>query len=359
MKRFLFSILVLLLAGAFIAEGMGNYPGYVIVMIGGDLNKRIAINLWFAVGVLLILLLLVLPLLRSLIRAIWGGFSHIRFGSSRAAQRRLASGLVEFMEGNWTRARRQLLKSAARSDAPLVNYLAAARSAFELGYRDEANELLAKAEASGNDTQLAVALSQARMQLLDKHYEQCVASLQRAKQVEPTHPALLQLLKQAYYNLGDWKGLRKLLPQLEKHANMPEEGLQQLELEVYQRLLLEAGNRQQLTQLEEVWQSLKGRWQRNIALRSLYAEMLHQLGEDIKAEKQLRWILNREWREKDIQLYGLLIAADANTQLTVATGWQKEYGDNADLLTCLGRLCLRNEIWGRAQQYFEQSLLLR
>ncbi|WP_250460225.1 heme biosynthesis HemY N-terminal domain-containing protein [Microbulbifer litoralis] len=359
MKRFLFSALAFLLFGAFLAEMIRSYPGYMLLAVGG---KRIEMNLWVAIGALaagLLLLFFAIWLLRSLLRGIGGGVSRIRFGRQRVARRRLTSGLVEFMEGNWSRARRQLLKSAPRSEAPLINYLAAARSAFELGYRDEANELLAKAEASGEDTRLAVALSQARMQLLDKHYEQCIASLERAKQVEPRHPALLQLLKQAYYRLGDWNGLRELLPQLEKHSNMREEELQQLELEVYQHQLGDAASRRDAEKLREVWNSLNGRWQRNLELRCLYARQLHEIGDDAEAEKQLRWVLNREWRPQMARLYGCLTGADAAAQLTVAEGWQKEYGENADLLTCLGRLCLQNQLWGKARQYFEKSLLLR
>lgn len=359
MKRFLFSALALLLFGAFLAEMIRTYPGYMLLAVGG---KRIEMNLWVAVGgvtLTVLLLFLLIWLLRSLLRGIEGSVSRIRFGRTRVARRRLTNGLVEFMEGNWARARRQLLKSAPRSDAPLINYLAAARSAFELGYRDEANELLAKAEACGEDTRLAVALSQARMQLLDKHYEQCIASLERAKQVEPKHPALLQLLRQAYYRLGDWNGLRELLPELERHANMPEADLQRLELEVYQHQLREAANRRDREKLHETWQSLNGRWQRNIELRSLYGELLHQTGDDVEAEKQLRWILGREWHPELARLYGCLTGADAATQLTVADAWLKEHGENADLLTCLGRLCLRNQIWGKARQHFEKSLLLR
>ncbi|WP_237068451.1 heme biosynthesis HemY N-terminal domain-containing protein [Microbulbifer guangxiensis] len=359
MKRFLFSGLAFLLFGAFLAEMIRSYPGYLLLAVGG---KRIEMNLWVAVGALALALLLIFLafwLLRSLLRGVEGSVSRIRFGRTRVARRRLTNGLVEFMEGNWARARRQLLKSAPRSDAPLINYLAAARSAYELGYRDEANELLAKAEASGDDTRLAVALSQARMQLLDKHYEQCIASLERAKQVEPKHPAVLQLLKEAYYRLGDWKHLRDLLPELEKHANMPDDQMEQLELEIYQHQLRDAASRRDPEKLSEIWQGLSGRWQRHMALRSLYGELLHEIGRDEEAEKHLRWVLNREWRPELARLYGCLTGADATEQLTVAEGWMKEYGENGDLLTCIGRLCLRNELWGKARQIFEKSLLLR
>lgn len=359
MKRFLFSALAFLLFGAFLAEMIRSYPGYMLVAIAG---KRIEMNIWVAIGAVtaaVLGILLVIWLLRSLFRAFTGSISRVRFGRTRVARRRMTSGLVEFMEGNWARARRQLLKSAPRSDAPLINYLAAARSAFELGYRDEANELLAKAESVEGDSHLAVALAQARMQLLDKHYEQCIASLERARQLEPHHPAILQLLQQAYYQLGDWERLRKLLPELDKHGNMREEQLQKLELEVYEQQLKAAAQRKDLDQLHSAWNALSGRWQRNMQLRGQYAGQLHLLNDDEGAEKNLRWVLNREWRAELAELYGRLTGADAAAQLTVAEGWLKEYGQNPDLLTCLGRLCLRNELWGKARQYFEKSLLLR
>ncbi|MEX2961920.1 heme biosynthesis HemY N-terminal domain-containing protein [Microbulbifer sp. TYP-18] len=359
MKRILFFILAFLLFGAFVPEMIRSHPGYLLLAIGG---KRIEMNLWVAIGALvlgLLLLFVVIWLIRSLLRGIEGGVSRIRFGRNRVARRRLTNGLVEFMEGNWARARRQLLKSAPRSDAPLINYLAAARSAFELGYRDEANELLAKAEASGEDTQLAVALSQARMQLIEKHYEQCIASLQRAKQVEPKHPALLQLLKDAYYHLGDWNSLRKLLPELEKHANMSQEQLEQLEREIYQHQLVDAAERAEADKLNQIWRGLGGRWHRNMELRCLFAAQLHRVGDDVEAEKHLRWVINREWLPDMTRLYGCLTEANPSMQLTVAEGWLKEYGDSGELLTCIGRLYLRNELWGKARQCFEKSLQLR
>lgn len=362
MRKVLFIAIALLLLGALLPQINHNYPGYLVIGFGGAVNKGYEMNLWFAIVALVAILLalfLLVWLARSLFRAVRGSVDRLRFGRQRIARRRLTSGLVEFMEGNWSRARRQLLKSAPRSEAPLINYLAAARSAFELGFREEANELLAKAEACGEDTRLAVALSQARMQLQDKHYEQCIASLKRAKQLEPRHPALLQLLRQAYYSLGDWSSLRELLPELEKNANIRDEELQHLELEVYQHQLVEAASRNDSEKLQKVWHGLNGRWQRNIGLRSQYARLLHQIGDDTEAEKHLRWLLNREWDPKLAELYGCLTGADASAQVSSAESWLKEYGESADLLTCLGRLSMRNELWGKAQQYFEKSLLLR
>ncbi len=39
-----------------------------------------------------------------------------------------------------------------------------------------------------------------------------------------------------------------------------------------------------------------------------------------------------------------------------AEGWLKSHSQNAELLLALGRISLRNELWGKARDYFEASL---
>jgi HemY protein len=46
-------------------------------------------------------------------------------------------------------------------------------------------------------------------------------------------------------------------------------------------------------------------------------------------------------------------------QLLAAEQWLKDRPNNAELLLALGRLSLRNELWGKAREYFETSLRLR
>jgi len=43
----------------------------------------------------------------------------------------------------------------------------------------------------------------------------------------------------------------------------------------------------------------------------------------------------------------------------IAEQWLKHRTNNPELLLALGRLSLRNELWGKAREYFETSLKLR
>lgn len=42
--------------------------------------------------------------------------------------------------------------------------------------------------------------------------------------------------------------------------------------------------------------------------------------------------------------------------MQLAESWLKQAPQDAQLLLCLGRLCLRNQLWGKAREYLEASL---
>ena len=51
-----------------------------------------------------------------------------------------------------------------------------------------------------------------------------------------------------------------------------------------------------------------------------------------------------------------LIGGDnASGRLAQAERWLPEHPEDAQLLLCLGRLCLRDKLWGKARDYFESS----
>jgi HemY protein len=69
--------------------------------------------------------------------------------------------------------------------------------------------------------------------------------------------------------------------------------------------------------------------------------------------------LKREWRPELVRLFGIVEGGDAPRQLKKAEGWLKNHGDDADLLLTAARLCLRNELWGKARSYLETVISIR
>ena len=66
--------------------------------------------------------------------------------------------------------------------------------------------------------------------------------------------------------------------------------------------------------------------------------------------------LKRQFDDRLIERYGCVQGRDSARQLAHAEGWLKAHPDNAALLLALARLSLRNELWGKARDYFEASL---
>jgi HemY protein len=59
-----------------------------------------------------------------------------------------------------------------------------------------------------------------------------------------------------------------------------------------------------------------------------------------------------------LPLYAECRAPDATRQLETAERWLVSHNDDATLLYALGRLCERQQLWGKAQTYLEASLAL-
>ena len=90
-----------------------------------------------------------------------------------------------------------------------------------------------------------------------------------------------------------------------------------------------------------------------------YYRGLTRVGLHDRAEKELAAALKSDWRPELVQLFGLVEATDTTKQLKKAETWLKNRGDDPDLLLAAARLCVRNELWGKARSYLETVISLR
>jgi HemY protein len=86
---------------------------------------------------------------------------------------------------------------------------------------------------------------------------------------------------------------------------------------------------------------------------------LMRVGMHDKAEKDLVAALKSEWRAPLVRLFGLVAGPDPTKQLKRAENWLASHDDDPDLLLAAARLCLRNELWGKARSYLETVIALR
>jgi len=368
MIRILLIILVALLLGTGLALGLQYDLGYIRISLG---NYLIETNFWIGLALLVLLVaasVLTINLFRRLRHGTGMVAGWLARSNERRARRRTTQGLLALAEGNWPRARKLLTSSAEHADTPLINYLAAAQASFESGDHEAVDELLRKAFESTPGSDMAVGITQAQLQLAGNRLEQALATLVRLRKQAPHHPFVLKLLKNTYVRLEDWRELSRLLPEIRKRNLMESEEQGDLERLVWQNLLQRAAEEcrrhsgepsASLEPLTKLWDELPGFLRRDEHTIREYARLLADLGDEAQAETLLRKVLRNHWGDELVNLYGRVKGLKPDEQLLVAEQWLKDRPNNAELLLALGRLSLRNELWGKAREYFETSLRLR
>mgnify|MGYP000368334143 CR=1 FL=1 len=355
MKKLFLTLLVFTLA---VIVGLLAHqdPGYVLFG-RGHTTLEMSLSL-FVVAVLVSFTTLYL-ILRLMIRT-WNmsdQFRHWRVQHlSHNAQSASNAGLIELAQGHWKQAEKKLLKGAAHSDVPLLNYLSAARAAQKLNAPERRDFYLAEAHKSTAGSEFAIQLTQAELQFAHHQREQALATLEQLRRKSPKHPHVLFLLSQLYRQLKSWGDLQELLPALRKQHVLNDEELVELEKAVQLELFSIAAKQNKPDALFAQWQRVPKILRYDIDVLCRYTRSLirQKLFDD--AESILKDAIKRQWHPTLVHLYGLAETSYPEKQLATAESWLKGHETNAPLLLTLGRICARQKLWGKARSFFETSL---
>lgn len=361
MKRFFIVSLIVLLFAVALVAAIEYDPGYLLLSYG---HYTLETSIWIGLAMFIILFAVVYGAFSLLRRLIHGSNAVSQWLSGRGyrkSQKQTTQGLIAFIEGNWQTSRRILSRAAQKSEMPLLNYLIAARACHELGDHKQVKDFLQKAEQSTIGAGIAVELTQAELHLKSGHLEQALATLTRLRRNAGKHPHVLHLLKTAYVGLNDWKAVLALLPELRKYKVANEQEFNELELTASKARIedIAKGKGNTLVELNSFWSKLPRSMVHNSDLVACFARSIIQCNGQQQAEKLIRDQLNREWSRELVALYGTITGDDAGKQLLHAENWLHERNNDAVLLLTLGRLSLRNALWGKAREYFENSLKLQ
>jgi HemY protein len=171
----------------------------------------------------------------------------------------------------------------------------------------------------------------------------------------PKNPQLLKLLFETYQKMDDWSLIASLLPTLKRHRVLPPEFLLRTEKKVHHYCLQQTAT-QGLEPLQDYWRTMPGLWKKEHDLVDKYANLLSKHHADISAESLLHDFLKKEWVPDLVYRYGLLTFDNPTKPLHTAEKWLKHHPHDATLLLTLGRLSLRCELWGKAQEYLDLSV---
>lgn len=353
--RLLITLVLVLVAAVSVALIVLHDPGYVLISYG---HWTIETTLSLLVLALLVAYGLLHVLVR-IVRGFWRLPARMQdWQQHRHADRARKSfyrGLAELAEGRWKAAEKDLVKGVRYSEAPMLVYLAAARAAQQQGEPQRRDRYLDLAHRTAPSAAVAVGLTQAQLQIANEQLEQALATLTHLRGLEPDNAFVLRMLLQLYRDLRDWEHLGELLPALRKRRVVDEQRLNELERQVHGELLRSAAGGD-VNALRRAWEGTPKTLREDSSLLLEYARLLRDRGLGSEAEALVRAGLRRNWNDKLVRFYGLVEGDDPARQLATAEAWAKDHGKNPFLLLTLGRLCLRNRLWGKARIYLESSI---
>lgn len=362
MMRWLVYGLLAAIAGAGLTVLISKDSGYILVSIG---RYTLETSFWFGLTVLLLVWGIWRIVRRISLRfynAIASSVSWLSESKSRRLEQRSSRGMMYFFEGHWEAAKKELLSATRLTDKPLLQYLAAAKSALELGDKEEALFLIQQAEQHSPEDNLAILLAQAQLAFYEKDYVKSIESLQRAQSLEPSHPVVLNLLKSAYLQSHDWQSLIDLYPQIKNTKTESKESLQLMEESMYSGYLETALSKiisksnNIVEKVSDVWKSIPGPLRKNPRLVEIYVRSLLDHGLNEEALSTLTSTLKNQWSDALILLYSFVTPKDKKAQLLTAEGWIKGRPQDPLLLMILGRLARNNALWGKSREYYEKSV---
>ena len=278
---------------------------------------------------------------------------NVKFNRSQEA---LIAGLVDSAEGNWERAENVLIKHVSHSGAPLLHYLTAARAAQSRGAFDKRDEYLKKATDHSPDSSVLIGLTHAELSLSGNQFEQALETLTRLHSIDPTHATVLKLMHQTYQSLGDWHGLRALLPSLHTNQVLMENEVRELEIEAFNQLLQQSVQAGNLESLQALWLETPPFIKNIVSISVVYFAAMINAGLGVQVEDELANTLATIWDDTLVVLYGTIDSNNVIKQLEVAEKWAYLHPENPILLALLGKLAIKAGDTLKAESYLAKSI---
>ena len=337
---------VLALLAAAIAPLFKTDPGMVQIHFRG----------WTVETSVLVLILAVLALWLTVwvIIRIWKAPAETaRRIRERRSLAQLEKGLLALTEGDWSTAERALERSASSHGRTTARYLAAAEAADGQDAGDRAEWYLEQADTRNRKQKFLVDLTRARILVQNGNYTEAKDVLEELFKRRRKHPQVLEMLARCYRELGEWDVLLKLLPAMQKAKVIDEQKAEELRHIAAMGEIQRCRNRDDL---EVGWRVLPRAMQKAPDVIRAFADQAIQIGSPELTEDVIRSSLKSEWSPMLLIPYGEPGPDDTTKRLKQCEKWLLSHPDDALLHLTLGRLCAREELWGKARHHMIRSL---
>ena len=346
--RLWFGVLLLLVLAAAAAFGwhwLASDPGYVMVRVRGTTLET---SLVFA----LVFVLVAWGIASILFRFARWPFRAWGRAYRRRGRERLASGLTALVEGRYAQAERDLAKASNHSALRGPALLALAQSAHERGAEDRAREAL---DDIGRDEQAAALALRARMLIENGRAADALALLKPKFASGELSPRGLRLLIDAALASGDTRTALDAVPMLARMQTLAPDDQIALDTRTFAAALAAAPD---AARLNALWGGASRAQRRRPELVAAFAHRSAELGQVLAAMDEIESAQRREWNDALALAYADLGPAELPARTRKAESWLTLAPNSAALATALGRLCAKQSLWGKSQQYLERALAI-
>jgi len=264
--------------------------------------------------------------------------------------------VVALLEGRHGKARQFAQEALAIPNSSPVAALVGARAALETRDYAAAAAMLDRPDTQATNMAVPRLMLEAELALERGHPADALARLAELRREAGLHTAAQRLELRALTAAGRPGEIPALVDQLVKRKVYDAEQGDLLRASAHAEAL--AGFAHDAAGLRAYWARVpeNDRLQPKVARAA--ARSLLQVGGDREAAEIIAKSLDRNWDSGLIVLYAECKAPDATRQLETAERWLVRHNQDAALLYALGRLCERQQLWGKAQTYLEASLAL-
>ncbi len=214
MARFSVYLVLLLVSGAALVNGVASDPGYLLVAWG---DWQVETSVWLALATLFISLGC-LWLLQRLLNSTWHAPAvltrWVGGRSERGAQQHAEKGLVAFFEGRWETAEKTLRKRLPADQRSLLQSLFAVLATHRRGQRQRALALLDRLEGENKVPQDLVSIVRTECHIEANEWPLAAQSLDALSPAATATPRVQKLRAELAYARGDWPVVIELLPAL-------------------------------------------------------------------------------------------------------------------------------------------------
>lgn len=265
--------------------------------------------------------------------------------------------LAAYFEGRYAVAQKAAVRAIESGETSALYAIIAARSAHELREYDKRDNYLSGVGGKSVGDATLRLMATTKFMLDQRNPQAALGALQELQNSGVTgHEGALSLELRAQQQAGNWDGVLDALEQLEKRRAIDHASVDPIRQQAWLGKIHQQSDLNALVTCLK-YMPIEYRLRARVAaeaVRALLKYSGHQVAGQLISDS-----LDAQWDSDLVALYGDCHTDDVIGQIDRAEKWLKQHDQDAGLLLALGKLCVQQKLWGKAQNYLEASISIR